>query len=64
MSPVVGGMKDGLSKGIDMGNRLTSIEVQGMVEGTLHSQRKDRLQMVLSECLVDKMDKRERLRVS
>ena len=53
-----------MSKGVDVGKSLTSIEVQGMVEGTLHIQREDRLQMVLSECLVDKMDKRERLRVS
>lgn len=48
MRPVVGEMKDGLNKGVDMGNSLTSIEVHGVVEGTLHIQRKDRLQMVLS----------------
>lgn len=64
MRRVVGEMKDGLNKGVDVGNSLTSIEVQGMVEVTLHSQREDRLQMVLSECLLDEMDKRERLRVS
>lgn len=60
MRPTVGEMKDRLSKGIDIGNDVTSIELQGVAEGPLRSQRKNRLWMVLSECLLDKMDQRER----
>lgn len=60
MRPTVGEVKDRLSKGVDIGNNVTSIELQGVVEGPLRSQRKDRLWMVLSECLLVEMDQRER----